>query len=69
MAGVVLVALYQDDELVGVATENIATATTDFAVTAKSISASKTPYRYRIFFWNNLRGLIPLCESISGDVW
>ncbi len=66
--GVILVALYQGNELVGFATETIEAETTEFAVTGKAISAEKKPNQYKMFFWNNLSDVQPLCASISGQI-
>ncbi len=69
VTGVILVAIYQVHELVGLAVEPITEATREFSVTDKEVFTEGPPTHYKMFFWNNLSDVQPLCQSVSGEVF
>ncbi len=64
--GELIIALYNNDTLVGCVTESLIAPSTEYIATDKTVSTIATPTTYKIFFWSNLTDLVPLCQYAEG---
>ncbi len=66
--GILIIGIYDISNcLIGVSS-SYADLSTYYFNTTKEVEYSKTPHRYKIFFWNSLSTLTPMCESIGSEI-
>ncbi len=66
--GKIIIALYDGNCLVGLQIESITTVDGGYVALNKPVTTTSTPSTYKIFFWNNLSDLVPLCEIAEGEI-
>ncbi len=68
VCGTYIIALYNGSQLVGLTTETQTEAAVEYTSTGSSITTTATPTSYKLFFWDSLGALTPLCNSVSGEL-
>ncbi|MDO4618141.1 MAG: leucine-rich repeat domain-containing protein, partial [Clostridia bacterium] len=66
--GTFIIALYSESKLVGLATETQTESATEYTSSGKTVTVTAVPTSYKIFFWDSLLTLKPLCDSVGGTI-
>ena len=66
--GTFVIALYNaDGKCVGVKTEKMTDAAKEYEASGKTVETTDAANSYKVFFWNNMDNIKPLCKGKSGE--